>query len=651
MSQVIDTAGVRQACLEIAKAETSRDYDKALKVANKLIRNYRKETYAFKCKLIALIQLEQLSEALDLIKKTPEGQMGNVSFEKAYILYRRNENDAALEELAKANQEEVGVIELKAQLFYRLERFEEARDLLRKLIREHSDDFDDQRLANLIAVEAQLQAAGVSSDPQTSAAETYEALFNVACHQIEHGKYTEAVKSLDKAYVLCKQALTEEGLLEDEIDEELATILVQKGFALQLLGKPEEALKIYVGVQEKNPTDPNAKTTLFNNLPTTRAEPNLADARKKLKAATQVDKSKLSKRQQRTLLFNQALISLLSNQREPCRRTLEELQAKYGAVNEAVLLETALLVRQKDIQGALATLGRAEQDVTAKLLKIQILINSGASKEALEALKDLPEEIRYAPAIAALVSNLNLAKNQASDAAAYVEKAAAYWAGKDAEKANLLLKKVATLATTSGDHDKAVTSLEKIYAANPEDTTVLCRLIKAYGAINSPKAQELITKLNPSVDDSELNPTELEENDWIIYGQRYKKKEGGKKDEFVDTEIVTGKLKKRNRKRKIILPKNYDPNVQPDPERWIPKQERAAYKKRLNKKFKDQHIGRGTQGAASGAASDRIDYSKNSPATHKSPQPTSPAAPEGPRQKGPVGQANKKKKPTKKGRH
>lgn len=68
-------------------------------------------------------------------------------------------------------------------------------------------------------------------------------------------------------------------------------------------------------------------------------------------------------------------------------------------------------------------------------------------------------------------------------------------------------------------------------------------------------------------------------------------------------EIVTGKLNKKKRKRKPRLPKNYDPNVPPDPERWLPRHERSAYKKKLNRKFKDRDIGRGTQGAASSLSS------------------------------------------------
>lgn len=77
---------------------------------------------------------------------------------------------------------------------------------------------------------------------------------------------------------------------------------------------------------------------------------------------------------------------------------------------------------------------------------------------------------------------------------------------------------------------------------------------------------------------------------------------GGADDSAIHfQEIVTaGKTidKRKQKRRRIRLPKNYDPNMPPDPERWLPKQERSAYKKRLNKRFKDRDIGRGTQGSA-----------------------------------------------------
>merc|ERR1712170_86160 len=55
---------------------------------------------------------------------------------------------------------------------------------------------------------------------------------------------------------------------------------------------------------------------------------------------------------------------------------------------------------------------------------------------------------------------------------------------------------------------------------------------------------------------------------------------------------------KRKRKRKPRYPKNFDPEnpgPPPDPERWLPKRERAEFKKRMRKR--DKALQRGPQGA------------------------------------------------------
>ncbi len=59
--------------------------------------------------------------------------------------------------------------------------------------------------------------------------------------------------------------------------------------------------------------------------------------------------------------------------------------------------------------------------------------------------------------------------------------------------------------------------------------------------------------------------------------------------------------RRKNRKRKKKIPKNADPDITPDPERWLPKFERSTYKKKKDKRAKERDIGRGTQGAIGGA--------------------------------------------------
>ena len=210
----------------------------------------------------------KLDEAAAFIQETPVAKIGfvlfykfppyinihlffrNVAFENAYILYRKNETEKALEMLQKADQSDPGVIELKAQLFFRMERYQEAKELLIQLLKSDSDDNDFLRRANLITVEALLEASGVSSEPQGDL-DGFEQMYNVACHLIEKEEYEKALKLLDKAVVLCKKTMTENGDPEEDIDEELAIIQVQKGFVLQKLGRNDEALKIYSAVYDK----------------------------------------------------------------------------------------------------------------------------------------------------------------------------------------------------------------------------------------------------------------------------------------------------------------------------------------------------------------------------------------------------------------
>lgn len=79
-----------------------------------------------------------------------------------------------------------------------------------------------------------------------------------------------------------------------------------------------------------SPTDINARATLLNNIQSTRSEPNISDVRKKLKIAMKLDKSKLSKRQHRTLASNQELIKVIAKLRG--RQNKKKMQLEEDTV-------------------------------------------------------------------------------------------------------------------------------------------------------------------------------------------------------------------------------------------------------------------------------------------------------------------------------
>lgn len=116
----------------------------------------------------------------------------------------------------------------------------------------------------------------------------------------------------------------------------------------------------------------------------------------------------------------------------------------------------------------------------------------------------------------------------------------------------------------------------------------------------------------------------LEQANWSL-GSKYVKK-------TVVEEKKKKKKKKKKRKRNKAPPKNYDPNVDPDPERWLPKWQRSAFKKRRDKR-KDASggVGKGSQGVVSDDVPE---------APKPSPKPGASSLPPGPRQQ----QRQKKKK-------
>lgn len=73
------------------------------------------------------------------------------------------------------------------------------------------------------------------------------------------------------------------------------------------------------------------------------------------------------------------------------------------------------------------------------------------------------------------------------------------------------------------------------------------------------------------------------------------KSNDAKQSKTVDTDL-NKKKKNKKKKTKVQLPKNYDPNVPIDAERWLPLRERSYYKDKRKKKGQSG-IGKGTQGA------------------------------------------------------
>lgn len=110
---------------------------------------------ALHCKVICLIQISKFEEAFKFIEKN---KLTWLVFERAYCEYRLNKPENSLKTIDGANISPLppNLKELRTQVLYRLERYQECFDSYREIIRNTNDDYEDERRTNLSAVAANL---------------------------------------------------------------------------------------------------------------------------------------------------------------------------------------------------------------------------------------------------------------------------------------------------------------------------------------------------------------------------------------------------------------------------------------------------------------------------------------------------------------
>jgi hypothetical protein len=104
---------------------------------------------------------------------------------------------AVLDQNSKVKSEKIK--ELRAQIFYRLERYEESYNLYRDIVKNSSDEFEQERLTNL-----QASAVNVENSDIFDEDETYEMCYNQGCQLLTRGDWAEAEVTLKKAQSMCE---------------------------------------------------------------------------------------------------------------------------------------------------------------------------------------------------------------------------------------------------------------------------------------------------------------------------------------------------------------------------------------------------------------------------------------------------------------
>lgn len=649
---------------ELNKFGKNGDFNRAIKVAKKILDEAPNEVNAHKCLVVCYIQESDFKNGLAVINKNPS-LSETMSFEKAYCLYRLNRTQESLAVLNKEANLETKHKELKAQVLYRMERFAECLELYKELIKNSQDDYEAERETNLSAVVASLSLEGTKTNLTMSTDDSYELSYNEAIRLIGEGKNAEAEAQLRKAESLCRKSLEEDGATEEEIEDELALIRVQLGYVSQLQGRTSESQQVYQMVLKQKPSDVALSAIAANNSAVINGAQNIFDSRRKLKmtrTAVEENDAKFTTRQKQALAVNQCLFLGATAQVEQCRKAIEELKKTYpDGIIEVLLLQATLEYKANRLEEALATLASAKPDsaLIAGLAALQLLLEKREFDRATAHLEQLLKQHFRLGLLGSLVS-LHSARGQRDKAISLVNEALDKFNKTKADNQVKLLRQAAAFHLKGGEPEKAAACLEQLWKLDPSDTATLARLVLLYSQFDPAVAQKRSQQLPPLEFDagvSALDVDALESATWAL-GLKHSRKgppTGGPTSpgSTGSKKLDEKKLNKKKPKKRKKLPKRYDPKVAPDPERWLPRRERSTYrpKKQRDRRYRDARpdVGKGTQGssAAMQEAENKFDMS-NVKATAKpaaaASSPTTKTLPAASSQRSKPGQGQKKKK-------
>ncbi|CAG8463295.1 8731_t:CDS:10 [Paraglomus occultum] len=585
---------------ELDRLLNQADYNKALKHIDKILKQNPNDVDALHCKVITLIKLEKYQNALDVV--TNHFVEDQLIFERGYCLYRLNRWSEVLELTTKFNtsgKRELG--HLKAQAAYRSEDFTTCLDLYNEFVNgtDKNDDAYNDILTNFVAAKAALLFADGKLPAKYALADvtnTYELAYNSACGQITVYNLNRAEKLLNTAKSLCRQSLAEEDYTEQEIEQELSTVLVQLAYLYQLRGKAAEATELYQSVLKHRTIDITISAVASNNLAALKKDQDVFDSSRKLRSASSKSlETKLFKKQRRTICTNEALIQLYMQKYAASQEAARRILQIDPADDSHYILLAAVSYRQKKTTKAIQDLQEFAKEKPKSLLihfaLVQLQLQQSNVTAAIATLNTYLTAIgecadKYRPGVVGLLVWLYEQAGLSDKSIEALEKAEKFWKASGPTNQSLsILRQTAAFKLKTERFREAAEDYKQLIKANPSDSQAIAGYIMALANYDISSAESHESSL-PPLDTKSVADIDKLEN--VVPGVRkaYKKTDAKSDD-------VSKTTTKKKHKRKPLLPKNYDPNVPPDPERWLPKRERSTFRGKRKKQ-----INKGSQGAA-----------------------------------------------------
>ena len=181
-----------------------------LRAANTTLKTSKNDATARHARIVALLKLDRFDDALRAFEESGDALKEKAGLVYAYALYKAGELQKA-EEVARKHgsgdgESARGASHVLAQTTYRLEKFDESKQLYEQLSHpstEAQNEESDLRI-NGAAVEAQLEWKGLGHlvgkrRPSREDLESFEGAYNEACKSIARGEMGQAEILLKRA--------------------------------------------------------------------------------------------------------------------------------------------------------------------------------------------------------------------------------------------------------------------------------------------------------------------------------------------------------------------------------------------------------------------------------------------------------------------
>jgi len=217
----------------------------------------------------------------------------------------------------------------------------------------------------------------------------------------------------------------------------------------------------------------------------------------------------------------------------------------------------------------------------------------GETAKVLATLESTTSTLLYSPGVVATRAALYEKLGDLEGAARMFENTVT-WYEQQNDQGDTTEEAYIKILRASGDfklkhkkYEQAVQIYEKLLRKNRNDVLTLPALVIAASHCNPALAEQYESRI-PAVGGNAVVDADALEN---LPAPRFAGKQDSTTTEAKKKE-GDERSKKTKKKKKKLLPKNHNPAVPPDPERWLPKWQRSYFKKKQRKGV----LGKGPQG-------------------------------------------------------